>query len=413
MNLAWVSVGALAFAIVLSCVSQVNVGIVAIGLAWLIGVYLGGYPVKQVMAGFPAELFLTLAGVTLLFAQAQVNGTLAGIAAHAVRACRGSAGWTPIMFFWLSAALASMGPGNIATAALMAPAAMATAERMKISPFLMAIMVGNGANAGSLSPFAPTGIIVNGLMDRIGLHAALSNWATNLGAHAFVAFAGYALFGGLKLFRRHGEKSELAQEVKPFNRSQWITIAMIALLVLGAFLLKLPIGMAAFACAAVLSLIRAADDGAAIHRMPWSTLLMVSGVTVLIALLEKTQGLELFATMIARISTRESVTAVVAFVTGLVSAYSSTSGVVLPAFLPTIPSLLQKLGGGDPLAVAGAMNVGGHLVDVSPLSTIGALCIASVTDPVESKALFHKLLAWGLAMTVVGALLCYAMFGLR
>ena len=34
--------------------------------------------------------------------------------------------------------------------------------------FLMAIMVGNGANAGSLSPFAPTGIIVNGLMARIG-----------------------------------------------------------------------------------------------------------------------------------------------------------------------------------------------------------------------------------------------------
>ena len=33
----------------------------------------------------------------------------------------------------------------------------------------MAIMVGNGAQAGALSPFAPTGIIVTGLMDKIGL----------------------------------------------------------------------------------------------------------------------------------------------------------------------------------------------------------------------------------------------------
>jgi len=55
------------------------------------------------------------------------------------------------------------------------------------------------------------------------------------------------------------------------------------------------------------------------------------------------------------------------------------------------------------------MNVGGHLVDVSPLSTIGALCLAGVTGE-ESRALFNKLLAWGLSMAVVGALLCYVVF---
>jgi hypothetical protein len=55
------------------------------------------------------------------------------------------------------------------------------------------------------------------------------------------------------------------------------------------------------------------------------------------------------------------------------------------------------------------MNVGGHLVDVSPLSTMGALCIASA--PVEdSRALFNKLLAWGLSMAVVGAVFCYVVF---
>jgi hypothetical protein len=127
-------------------------------------------------------------------------------------------------------------------------------------------------------------------------------------------------------------------------------------------------------------------------------------------LLEKTQGIELFAGLIARISTPGNVTAVVAFVTGLVSVYSSTSGVVLPAFLPAIPPLLEKLGGGNAFAVASAMNVGGHLVDVSPLSTIGALCLAGVLDPVESKSLFYKLLAWGLAMAVAGAIISFLFF---
>ena len=146
--------------------AALNVGVLAVALAWIVGVYVGGMPVNTVMGGFPSQLFLTLAGVTLLFALAQSNGTLDRLAHHAVRICRGNRGTIPIMFFVLGAALASMGPGNIATAALLAPMAMATAVRVGIPLFLMAIMVGNGANAGALSPFAPTGIIVNGLMAR-------------------------------------------------------------------------------------------------------------------------------------------------------------------------------------------------------------------------------------------------------
>jgi di/tricarboxylate transporter len=144
--------------------------------------------------------------------------------------------------------------------------------------------------------------------------------------------------------------------------------------------------------------------------MPWPVIIMVSGVTMLIALLEKTQGISLFADLIAKISTPRSVTGVVAFVTGSISAYSSTSGVVLPAFLPTVPSLVEKLGGGDPSAIASSMNVGAHLVDVSPLSTIGALCLASAAPGEEPRRLFLQLLAWGLSMTLVGAIACFLLF---
>jgi hypothetical protein len=98
-------------------------------------------------------------------------------------------------------------------------------------------------------------------------------------------------------------------------------------------------------------------------------------------------------------------------VIGLVSAYSSTSGVVLPAFLPTVPGLIENLGGGNPLAIASTMNIAGHLVDVSPLSTIGALCIASIPAGDESRKLFNQLFAWGLSMVVVGAGLCWLLFG--
>ncbi|MBL8222497.1 MAG: anion permease, partial [Bryobacterales bacterium] len=220
--------------------------------------------------------------------------------------------------------------------------------------------------------------------------------------HASVALVGYLLFGGIGQLRRK-DTGHVEEEAAPFGREHWITMVVIVALVLGVLVWKMNIGMAAFACAAVLALTRASNDAEAIRKMPWNTLVMVSGVTVLIGILEKTQGIELFAGLMAKVSTPGTVTAVVAFLTGVVSVYSSTSGVVLPAFLPAIPSLMEKLGGGSALAVASAMNIGGHLVDVSPLSTLGALCLAGVTDGAESKALFSKLLAWGLSMCVVGA----------
>jgi hypothetical protein len=76
-----------------------------------------------------------------------------------------------------------------------------------------------------------------------------------------------------------------------------------------------------------------------------------------------------------------------------------------------VPGLVRDTGGGDPLAVALSINVGSALVDVSPLSTLGALCVANVHDPVAARDLFRKLLAWGLSMALVGALLCGLLAG--
>ena len=412
MNLAHVSLAALVIAILVSCFTELNVGILAIALAWVVGVYVGGMPLNDVTSGFPVSLFLTLSGVTLLFTQAQLNGTLDRLAHRAVRVCRGNAGLIPIVFFILGCTLASMGPGNVSTAALLAPMAMATAGRAGIPAFLMIIMVGNGAQAGSLSPFAPTGVIVNGLMEKIGL--AGYEWRTywtNLVAHAIVAFGGYALFGGLKLFSSGAVVTVHADpEDVRFDTANVITMAVITALLTGVLLFGVNVGMGAFAGAVILAIAGAADHKEAVKKMPWSVILMMSGVTVLISLMERTGGLDLFTAALAKLGTPGTITGVIAFVTGLISVYSSTSGVVLPAFLPTIPGLIERLGGGDPLAIAASMNIGAHLVDLSPLSTTGALCIAAVASGENVRSVFNKLLAWGLSMTVVGAVLCYLFF---
>ncbi len=423
MNLAWISLVALLVAITLSMLTQVNVGVVSLAFAWIVGVYLGGMKLDAVIGTFPIQLFLTLVGVTLLFGMAGLNGTLGRLASRAVRLCRGNAGVIPVMFFLIALALSSIGPGNIATTAILAPMAMAVGARAAVSPFLMALMVGNGAQAGALSPFAPTGAIVNDIMGRIGLGGhEMQTYGNNLFAHLVVTFAAYFLFGGLKLFTRKAAEPHLSQSdqagaraetelvaTEPLEWVHWLTIGILTTLVLVVVLFKMQVGMAALTGAALLSLAGAGNEKDAIKKMPWGVVIMVCGVTVLIGVLEKTQGMSLFADLLAKISTPGTVTLTIAFVTGVVSVYSSTSGVVLPAFLPTVPSLAQQLGA-DPLAIASAMYVGGHLVDLSPLSTIGALCIAALPAEADAKKLFNQLLAWGLSMMVVGALICWVLF---
>jgi di/tricarboxylate transporter len=143
--------------------------------------------------------------------------------------------------------------------------------------------------------------------------------------------------------------------------------------------------------------------------MPWTAILMVCGVTVLISLLEKSGGMEILTNALSGVSTPRTIIPFLAVTSGVISAYSSTSGVVLPVFLPMVPGLVEHLGGGAPLSLASTMNIAAHLVDVSPLSTTGALCIAAV--PVElARRLFNQMLAWGLSMALVGAVLCYLLF---
>ena len=410
-HLGLITLLALALAVTLSCFTQLNVGVLCIALAWFIGVYLGGMPLKDIVSGFPVDIFLTLTGVTLIFSQARVNGTLERVAHEAIRLTGGRVGFVPILYFALAAVIASSGPGNIATIGLLGPIAIATAIRMNISPFLMAIMVGNGVQAGALSPIAPTGVIVSGLMTRIGLPGMeRETWLYNAAAHALVAFGGYFLFGGLSLLSR-GERYKATEEtVEPLNARHIITLVTIGLLILGVIVLKLNVGMAAFAGFVLLTLLRVADQDEAIKKVPWGTIMMVCGVTVLISLMEKTSGMDLFTSFIARFSTGATIIPLLAGTVGLISAYSSTSAVVLPAFLPTVPSLAAKLGITSTAAIAMTMNVAGHLVDVSPLSTIGALCVASLPAGHNSRRLFNQLLAWGLSMTVVGALLCWLFF---
>jgi di/tricarboxylate transporter len=415
LDISIISLIALLIAIVVSCISPKNIGIMAIGLAFIVGHVMGGIKPDKIIAGFPISLFMTLAGVTYLFGIAQVNGTIDKITKYAVKAVRGNVALLPIVMFFVAFALSAMGPGHISIIALMAPAAMLLAEEVGISPFLMALMVGNGAQAGGVSPIAPTGVIVNSLAAKIGYAGiAFPVFFNNALGHFVIGIMAYLIFGGLKLWKKGSSSSQAGAianiKVDAFTSQQLMTLSGIGLLMVLALGFKFDVGLTGFTIGAVLTILNAADENQAVKSMPWNTILMVCGVTVLIGLMKDVGGMALFSNFIAQFSTPNTATLVVGFVAAIISAYASTSGVILPAFIPLVPDLVAKMGGGDPLAIIYSIVLAGHSVDVSPLSTNGALLIGAAGPKTDKPKLFRSMMIWGFAMAVVGAVLSWLFF---
>ena len=127
---------------------------------------------------------------------------------------------------------------------------------------------------------------------------------------------------------------------------------------------------------------------------------------------EKTGGMDLFTTLLARLASPASIDGVIAFVTGAISTYSSTSGVVLPAFLPTIPwsrrAPRRRRSPGDRALDQRRFVTRRRL----PTLHIGALAVAAVFGSRSIARAFRQLMAWGLSMIVVGAVLCQLFAGM-
>ena len=439
---ALVSILALVILVGISCVNEdLNVGFLGIAFGIIVGGVFAGTPASKVMNAFPLSLFMILVGVTFLFGMAQTNGTMEKLTAYSIRACKGNTALVPIIIYILATFITTIGPGNIAGCALMAPVSMAIASKVKIPAFLMTLLVVGACNGAAFSPFAPTGIISNGIIAKcapeLGIPADYLNtlaWKIHFNstiAQGFVNIGGFFVMGGLKWIREQKgaalDIDELAPKPEPFNAAQKTTLLLVAILIILVVVPGLPgvkgtlpkyitnmlsnVGSISFVLSIILMLTGYGDSKAAVKVMPWSVIMMVCGVSVLIDVMDKAGGLNFLVEVMASVAGPTTICFWTAFVPAVISAYSSSSGVVMPMFLPMTPGLVE-LTGGDPIAIISAIDVGSHLVDTSPLSTLGALCIASAGEEEDKGVLFRKLLIWGLSMSIVSGIVCYVFFGL-
>lgn len=412
MNMAVIALIFLLAAIVLGFVKKMNVGLVCLGLAFILG-KIGNVPTKTILGGFPGSLFLTLLGTMFFFSLLQENNTLELLSKKIVSLVGTKTFLIPIIIYAASYILSAAGPGAISVQAVMIIFAVSLAVQMNAHPVLMGGMAILGAVGGTASPIALTGILVRDLTAGTGISGLATPVFVGVSVVNFVcAVVLYIVYGGYKL------KSDVrlsAEELPKFSGSQKICVlALVAMIVLVVGF-QYDVGLVSFMLALILMLLGIVNEKAAMKLVPWSVLVLICGVNVLMTVTKAMGGIDLLASLLASVMNDTTATPIIGLTAGLMSWFSSANGVVFPTLIPTVPDIVANVGGSvTALQMIVSIVAAACVAGISPLSTGGSLVLASYTQNTnasdkEQASLFAKL--FGTSFMVVMVVVVFGLVG--
>ena len=437
-----ISILALVAAFLVATTLSVNMGMLMLAMAFLVGAGVAGLSEDEIFAGFPGDLFVVLVGVTYLFAIARADGTIDWLVHRALRMVGGRVALIPWVMFAIGAVLTAIGAVSPAACAIVAPIAMSMAARYKINPLLMGAMVVHGTQAGSFSPISIYGTIVNGVVARAGLPAGpIVLFLGALAINTLIAVVVFVAFGGLRLARSGSTTTAAAAlpaltgaapgsptppsgasaepstgdretgvgagPVAALNWKQVVTLVGLATLVVTTLGFGLDVGLVAVTLAVVLSVIAPDSARKAPSEVAWPTVLLICGVLTYVGVLKEMGTIDYAGAAVAGIGIPLVVALLLCYIGGLVSAFASSVGIIGALIPLAVPFLLQGEIGA--VGMITALAVASTVVDVSPFSTNGAIVLANASG-FDRDALFRTLLVYGGVVVATAPILTWLVF---
>ncbi|MFP5071327.1 SLC13 family permease [Pseudonocardia nantongensis] len=320
------------------------------------------------------------------------------------------------------------------------PSPIKLTRRRQQRPESRHLVVIQGANAGAFSPVNPFGVIANDMLDQAGAGGAatLRLFLSVFVFNAVLAVIAYAVVQSIveRINRRShdatptgdaadspadsgldpagGGATTVAERttVSEATRVQATPMRVLTLFGMGALLvlttvLGIDVGVATLVIALALIIVRPSVQKPVIEAMPWSAILLVTGIVTYVGMLETIGALDDLQEGIAGLGNPSLAALAVSYVVGVVSAFASTTGT-----LTVIGPVVAPIAADPTLSAVGvvtAVGISSSVVDTSPMSTSGALLMASAPPRLE-RMFFRALLVWAIAMIVVVPMITWLLF---
>ncbi|WGK60671.1 SLC13 family permease [Halopseudomonas sp. SMJS2] len=421
----FIVVAAIIAAIALGYKTRINIGLFAIAFAYLIGCFVMGLSPSEVIGMWPLKMFFIIFAVCLFYSFAIVNGTLEKLSEHLLYRCRNVPHLLPYAIFFTSALIAAMGAGYYTVLAFMAPITLMLCEKTRMSLIIGAMSVNYGALGGANFVSSQSGIIFRSLMVNSGIAEEVA-FINSFGIFASTMLIPLAVITVLVFFTGHRKSMQGASLgvslPTAFNQQQkttlWLTLLMMALVLMApiAHLIfpdsatatfinsKMDIGLIASVFSVIALLLKLGDERKAMASVPWSTLIMICGVGMLIAIAIKAGTIDMLASWIGTNIPTSLVPLAFGIVAALMSLFSSTLGVVTPALFPIVPSIAGNLGL-DPVIIFICIVAGAQATSISPFSSGGSLMLGACPNEEARSGLFSQLLFRAAPIGIVAALI--------
>ena len=438
-------VTALILLFILGTVRSVNLGALALVATYLIGTLYAGESTRELLAGFPVDLFVLLVGVTYLFGIAAANGTIEWVIDHAVRHIGERAAVIPWLIFGVAAIPSTAGALGPAAVAMLAPLCLSLGERYAIDRRMSALMVMHGSAFGNFSPLNGLAIIVQNAAETNGLAVpAAALFFGNAAYNVALAVVIFLMFGGPALLaRQHTVPSPVGHLVAPgrgttasvatadpgeghvsgateswdsgveapesssLRPDQIITMLAILGVGFGGLVYRIDIGFLALMAAAVLQLCFPNRVASADRRIVWSVVLLICGIVTFVAALQRYGTVDLIGNEIAMLGAPMLIAFLLCTLAAVTSAVASSAG-LLGVLIPlAAPFMLQ--GQVDITGMILALAISATVVDATPFSTVGALTLATAPEE-ERPQLFRAMLGWGIAMALTAPAITCLLF---
>ncbi len=386
---------------------HINMGLTAAVCAFLIGVFGLGMAPAALKNTMPIKIIFPIVAITTFYGFAMENGTLVKVVHHLVYRFRNARSLMPILLFVMCSALGVAGMDAGSIGAIMAPIAMSIVALgdQPLLPYALSVML--GAGIGSNYMFAAGGVIMRGMVEETVFADSAFGISMTIFVHNIIS-SSILIALILLLFRGSGKAIDL-DKPEPLDKKQktnlWLIFLFILVVAVPAILgeltgspvlkglaKKLDVAFMALIFALISSFLKLGNVSNIIKtRIPWKTLFMVSGITMLIGVASQAGMTEFLAQLLGGSLPRWLTIPMVTLIAGIMSFFSSAISVVIPTMFPMVPEI-AAVSGLNPGICFTAIALGSAITATSPFSTGGSIVLGSCMDEKKRERLMFEML---------------------
>lgn len=384
--------------------NPIQIGLLGLVAALMIG-RLAGFTDTVIMGYFPSDLFIRLLCILFFFAIPQSNGAIELLARKMVSRFKCGQKLMPFVLYLIGVVMGTVGMQSTATNAIYAGVAVSLALSVKGNPQLYALAGTLGVCCGVYCPINEFATNIAFACQSADLaYPGMLIYGLNLIAFSITFIAVYFVMGGHRV-KTIGSAEYISQDLPKFNYQQTVSLIGVPAVILLVLFAGLDVGWAALIVGIACILLKAGNCGEALKGVSLNLLIMICGIGTLVNLIGELGGFTVLSNLLSNIMSSITIYPLMCLTSSIFTLFTLGKLVIL-TLVPTLPQLMENIPGVASNILVSGVSGAALIASVGPLSTTGALIMASLTQQLGAEkgaAYYTKQLLIGFFCAIVFA----------